>query len=97
MLPVSGAEQLNTSDAQPSSPHLLGAQRIFEVGELGAFELEAVIDMRLARMRGHEEIPQALHLRLGLHLLDHRVDRPAVAFVRGRAIVAVARADGAYR
>ena len=45
MLPVSGAEQLKHSDAQPTLAHLLGAQRIFEVGELRAFEFETVVDM----------------------------------------------------
>ena len=48
MLPVSGAEQLNTSRRPGDPPHLLGAERIFEVGELGALELEALVDMARA-------------------------------------------------
>ena len=49
MLPVSGAEQLKHFRRPADRAHLLGAQRIFEVGELRAFELETVVDMASGR------------------------------------------------
>ena len=61
--------------------HFLGAQRIFEIGKLRTFEHEAVVDMRLARMWRHEEIPQAGFLGLVLHLFDYRDHLPAIALV----------------
>jgi len=60
--------------------HLLGAQRIFEVGQAGSLELEAVVDMVVrGAARRHEQVPDARGLRLGLQVLDDRDDFPAVA------------------
>ncbi len=51
MLPVSGAEQLKTSEAKPMLAHLFGDQAVFEVGQLHALELERVVDRGLAAVR----------------------------------------------
>ena len=74
-------------------PHLLGTKRIFQVGQLRAAKLEAVVDMGLARMRRHEEVPQTRSLGLGLHFLDHRQHLPAIALLLLGAILAVAGPD----
>ena len=51
---------------RPQDPaHLLGAERIFEVGELGALELEALVDMRERAARRHEQVPQPLRAGAG--------------------------------
>ncbi len=60
--------------------HFLGAQRIFEIGEAGAFEFEGFIDMMMAVVaRRHEQVPDALILGLGLQIFDHLDHLPAFA------------------
>src|SRR3954468_17161336 len=49
--------------------------------------------MGLARMRRHEEIPQALRLGDLLHILDHLDYLPALALVRLLVILGVAGCD----
>src|SRR4051812_27949406 len=49
--------------------------------------------MGLARMRWHEEIPQALRLGDLLHILDHLDHFPALALVRLLVILRVAGCD----
>ena len=49
MLPVSGAEQLNTSDAIGERPMISHKRRVFEIAEA-----------RAARRVRQEEVPQAL-------------------------------------
>ena len=53
MLPVSGAEQLNTSGADLRAAHDLAQRRVFEVGQPGAV-------LRL----GQEQVPQTGRARL---------------------------------
>jgi hypothetical protein len=67
MLPVSGAEQLNTSLDQGTAAHDLGERRVFQVGKAGA----------ALRMR-QEQVPQPGRARLGLQLLHDRHRLPAV-------------------
>ena len=74
MLPVSGAEQLKTSEAKLHAAHLFGAERVFEIGQAGAVELAVVV----LRERRQEQVPQALGLGLRLQLLDDRHDLPAI-------------------
>src|SRR3546814_4124173 len=48
--------------------HFLGAQRIFQVGEAGAFELDRLVDMMMRRRLGrHEQVPDAGFLRSEEH------------------------------
>jgi hypothetical protein len=76
-----------------NSPHLLGAKRIFEVGQLLAFEFEAVVDLRHRGRRRHEQVPQPRLARLGLQLL-YDIDRlPAVTRRMLPLIIAGARPD----
>ncbi len=79
---------------RPADPaHFLGAQGVFEVGELRAFERERVVDMGLARVGRHEEIPQAGGLRLRLALFDDRDHLPALALMLLRVMFGLAGAD----
>ena len=64
-----------------------------EVAEARPFELEAVVDMRRAVARRHEQVPQPFGARLVLQLLDDRQDLPAVALALLRVIVGDARPD----
>ena len=59
MLPVSGAEQLKTSEREVHAAHDLGERRVLEVGEAGA-----VLAL------GQEEVPEPGGLGLLLQLLD---------------------------
>ena len=67
MLPVSGAEQLNTSGAMVRAAHDLAQRRVFQIREPGA-----VLALR------QEQIPQARRARLGLQLFDDSGGLPAV-------------------
>ncbi len=60
MLPVSGAEQLKTSEAQPDPAHDLGQGRVLQVGQPGA-----VLGV------GQEEVPEALGAGPPLQLVDN--------------------------
>jgi len=75
MLPVSGAEQLNTSDAEAHAAHDLGQRRVFHVGEASAVEFCIVM---LARR--HEEVPQTFLLRQRLEVVHDLRRDPTVAF-----------------
>ena len=68
MLPVSGAEQLNTSEAQCDPPHDLAQRRILEVGQPGA-----VLQL------GQEQVPQLLGAGLLLQFLENSGWLPAAA------------------
>ena len=67
MLPVSGAEQLNTSGAQCTRPM---------ISHSGAYSR---LDERAAVRFRQEQVPQARGARLGLQLLDDRHRLPALA------------------
>src|SRR6185369_5914179 len=75
------------------SPHLLGTESILEVGEGGAFELEAVINRNRAMRRRHEQVPQPFRRRLALKLFDNRKDLPTITLALLRLIVTDARPD----
>ena len=62
MLPVSGAEQLQASDAEGGRSHDLGQRRVVEVRE--SFVPFGGV--------GQEEVPQSPAVRLGLEVLDDR-------------------------
>ena len=49
MLPVSGAEQLNTSLGEADAAEHLADRRIFEIGQLDALELEVIVHVGNAR------------------------------------------------
>ena len=93
MLPVSGAEQLNTSADHMIRPISSAHKRIFEVGELRALELEALVDMAQRLAGRHEQVPQARLFGLGLQLLDHLDRLPPVPLGDLGLIVLVARPD----
>ncbi len=56
--------------------HMLGAQRVFEVGQAGATELVVLVVVRR-----HEHVPEALGAGLLLQFIEHRNDLPAVPFL----------------
>ena len=65
MLPVSGAEQLKTMGDDQAAAHDLAEHPVLPVGQPDA-------DLLV----GHEEVPEALGLRLLAQLDDARRDRP---------------------
>src|SRR6185369_1972454 len=71
--------------------HFLGAKGVLEVGEPGAFEVEAVIYRRRAMRGRHEEVPQPLGARLALQFLDDRQNLPPIALALLLVIGAGAR------
>jgi hypothetical protein len=77
MLPVSGAEQLKTSDDHGHAPHDLGERRIVAVrqAEVAAARLRPLAPGG----RRQEQVPQALRARLRLQRLDRLQRRPALA------------------
>src|SRR3546814_13936774 len=51
--------------SETDAAHLLGAERIFEVGEAGACKFERLVDMMMrGAARRHEQVPDAGFLRL---------------------------------
>src|SRR3546814_9063761 len=65
---------------ETDAAHLLGAQRIFEVGEARPLELETLVDMVVrGAARRHEQVPDARGFRLGLQILDDLDHLPAIA------------------
>jgi hypothetical protein len=93
MLPVSGRGAVEHFRGPADPAHLLGAERIFEIGELRALELEAFFHMLQRMPRRHEEVPQARRSGFGLQLLDHLDRLPAISRVQLLLIVAGAGAD----
>jgi hypothetical protein len=74
-----------------NAAHFLGAERIFEVGELRPLERERLVDMAQRRTRRHEQVPQPRRLGLGLELLDHLDRLPPVP---GRDLLLVVAVTG---
>ena len=79
MLPVSGAEQLNTSADQRMRPISSAHSAYSRLVSCSPSNVEALVDM-LERAAGrHEQVPQARRLGLGLQFLDQLERLPAVA------------------
>ena len=75
MLPVSGAEQLNTSELNATLPIAFGAERVLQIGQPSALVLRRIVG------RGRKkQIPQAFGLR-GLLQFFEDGDNP-LAFLR---------------
>ena len=74
MLPVSGAEQLNTSEAKRDPAHLLRRSIAYSRLVRPAHGIR-----RPLRVRRHEHVPEAGGLGLLLQLLEDRDDLPALA------------------
>ena len=96
MLPVSGAEQLNASDAHKIRPISSAQNAYWRLLRPGPVEREAVVDRRGAVARRHEQVPQPGGAGLVLQFLDHRQHFPALALALLRVIVGDARADVAH-
>ncbi len=73
--------------------HFLGAERVFEVGQARTVEFEGVIDVGAARLRRHEQVPDALGLGAGLFLFNDLKNLPALAFGVLLLVVALAGTD----
>ena len=59
--------------------HDLGDAGVFEVRQLGALELERVVQIRMPRMRRHEHVPEPFGLGLRLQSLDDLDHLPAIS------------------
>ena len=60
--------------------HFFGAQGIFHVGQAGAIERYAVIDMHAARRWRHEQVPKTRSLGACLFFFNDLQHFPAVAY-----------------
>jgi len=78
MLPVSGAEQLNTSGPKPGTRPMISHSGAYsDVGQPGAV---------LAFGQKKKQVPQARRARLRLQLLDNRSRLPPIAAIRDLAV-----------
>ena len=93
MLPVSGAEQLNTSLAMPTRPISSAHSAYSRLVRPGPSNSKLSSTMRPARLRRHEQVPDALRLGAGLLLLDHREHLPAIALGLLPVVIGHPRAD----
>ena len=93
MLPVSGAEQLNASDAHMIRPISSAQKAYWRLLRPGPSNSKLSSTCGSAVRRRHEQVPQPFGARLGLQLLDHRQHLPAVALALLRVIIGDARAD----